>query len=117
MQILTEEEVAARAQRWARFHGNIKYRDKMDEVLEGLSKADQRRVYLCGQRMVAGLPLKVLPAATGKEATSAKANKAEGRQPATAGGGSGANQKQASVGAARVSPKGRHSRKSASGSE
>jgi hypothetical protein len=60
--ILTDEEVAERAQRWARLHKNEKYRNKMDDVLVGLSAADQRRVYLCGQRMAGGLPLKVIPA-------------------------------------------------------
>jgi hypothetical protein len=33
----------------------------MDTVLDGLSEADQRRVYLCGQRIAAGMSPKVIP--------------------------------------------------------
>jgi len=67
MPSLTTEEVLDRAQRWARMHKVEKYRPKMDDLLKGLSEADQRRVYLCGQRISGGLPPKVLPAANGKE--------------------------------------------------
>jgi hypothetical protein len=64
MKVLTDEEVIDRAAKWARLHRNEKRRDRMDECLDGLSKADQRRVYLCGQRIAGGLPPKVIPAAT-----------------------------------------------------
>jgi hypothetical protein len=53
-----EEHKAAlidRAHKWAALHRNPKTRDKMDDVLADLSKADQRRVYLCGQRIAGGL--------------------------------------------------------------
>lgn len=60
--VLTDDEVRDRASKWARLHNNVRMRDRMDEALEGLSEADQRRVYLCGQRIVGGLSPKVLPA-------------------------------------------------------
>lgn len=62
MKILNDDEVVDRATRWARLHASIKTREKMDAVLDGLSKADQRRVYLCGQRIACGLSVKVIPA-------------------------------------------------------
>jgi len=61
---LTDEEVLDRAERWARFHRKPETRGRMDECLKGLSEADQRRVYLCGQRVSTGLAPKVLPAQT-----------------------------------------------------
>lgn len=61
---LTDEEVLDRAERWARFHRKPETRSRMDECLKGLSQADQRRVYLCGQRVATGLAPKVLPAET-----------------------------------------------------
>lgn len=63
MKILTDDDVIDRAKKWARLHRNEKTRARMDEALEGISKADQRRVYLCGQRIVGGLPIKVIPSA------------------------------------------------------
>jgi hypothetical protein len=90
---LTTEEVLDRAQRWARMHKIEKYRSKMDDLLAGLSEEDQRRVYLCGQRISGGLPPKVIPASTnGKEEGHAKEkrkqHKPEPRQPnASAGKG------------------------------
>ena len=64
MKTLTDDEVIDRAKKWARLHNNVRLRGRMDECLEGISKADQRRVYLCGQRIVGGLSIKVVPAAT-----------------------------------------------------
>ena len=61
---LTDEEVIDRAERWARFHRKPETRSRMDDCLKGLTKADQRRVYLCGQRVVGGLAPKVIPAET-----------------------------------------------------
>jgi len=58
---LTNEEVIGRAKDWAHLHRNPKTRPRMDAILDGLSEADQRRVYLCGQRIVGGLPIKVVP--------------------------------------------------------
>ena len=104
MKTLTDDEVAARAQQWARLHKNEKYRDKMDDVLTGISKADQRRVYLCGQRMVGGLPLKVIPAspaAPGKEDANGNKNKAAQRRPDAVAGGTGNSQKEKTVAADR----------------
>lgn len=70
---LSTEEVLDRAQRWARMHKIVKYRDKMDDLLTGLSDEDQRRVVLCGQRISGGLPPKVIPASTnGKEERNGK---------------------------------------------
>jgi hypothetical protein len=81
---LTEEEVVDRAKKWARFYRNEKTRARMDAVLEDLSKSDQRRVYLCGQRIVGGLPIKVIPTATnekGVEHANASAKDSKTRQP------------------------------------
>lgn len=64
---LTDEEVVDRAKKWARLHRNPNTRARMDAVLEGISKADQRRVYLCGQRIVGGLPIKVIPSASNQK--------------------------------------------------
>lgn len=49
-----------RAQRWADYHANPKTRDKMDELLVGLTTDDQCRVVLDGQRLAAGMPMKYL---------------------------------------------------------
>jgi hypothetical protein len=76
---LTNEQVVERARDWAQLHSKEKTRSKMDEVLEGLSSADQRRVYLCGQRIAAGLSAKVIPAAQPKEASNGKKTKPVGR--------------------------------------
>ena len=62
MKILTDDEVKDRAAKWARLHRKPETRSKMDTCLAGISDADQRRVYLCGQRIAAGLPAKVIPA-------------------------------------------------------
>lgn len=64
---LTAEEVIDRAKKWARLHRNEKTRSRMDECLDGISEADQRRVYLCGQRIVAGMPIKVIPLANNQK--------------------------------------------------
>lgn len=96
---LTNEQVASRAQSWARMHANPNYRDKMDTVLEGLSEADQRRVYLCGQRMAAGLPLKVIPAEpTRKEGQNGNTDKGNKRRKAAVVGGTEAAKAKVSVG-------------------
>ena len=60
--MITDEAVIERARDWANYHKNPKTRDKMDEALEGICVADQRRVYLCGQRIAAGMTAKVIPA-------------------------------------------------------
>lgn len=62
MKILTDDEVKDRASKWARLHRKPETRSKMDTCLEGISQADQRRVYLCGQRIAAGMDAKVIPA-------------------------------------------------------
>ncbi len=64
---LTDDEVIDRAKKWARLHRNEKTRARMDECLAGISTADQRRVYLCGQRIAVGLSIKVVPAASNHE--------------------------------------------------
>lgn len=60
--MLTDDEVKDRAAKWARLHRKPETRTKMDECLAGISQADQRRVYLCGQRIAAGMDAKVIPA-------------------------------------------------------
>jgi hypothetical protein len=60
--MLTDDEVLDRAKVWAHLHAKPQTRDKMDQVLDGLSSADQRRVYLCGQRIAGGLKPRVIPA-------------------------------------------------------
>jgi hypothetical protein len=60
MKILDNDQVIQRAQEWALLHFNRQY-NAMDKVLEGISVADQRRVYLCGQRIRAGMKPKVIP--------------------------------------------------------
>jgi len=55
----TEEQLIERARQWVAFHAKEETRDKMDEVLEGLTEADQRRVTLCGQRLSGGLPPRI----------------------------------------------------------
>lgn len=64
---LTDDEVIDRAKKWARLHRNEKTRARMDECLVGISIADQRRVYLCGQRIAVGLSIKVIPAANNEK--------------------------------------------------
>jgi hypothetical protein len=84
MKPLSDEEVIDRASKWARFHSNIKFRSRMDEVLSDLDEAEQRRVYLCGQRIAAGLTTKVIPAAKinerSKDEQVTKAQKPKGKQ-------------------------------------
>jgi len=53
------ELLIERAHEWAHFHRNPRSRDRMDEALKGLCKADQRKVYLCGQRIAAGLTVRL----------------------------------------------------------
>jgi hypothetical protein len=60
---LTNDEVLEKAQRWAFLHKHPENRGKMDAVINGLNAEDQRRVYLCGQRISGGLSPKVIPAA------------------------------------------------------
>jgi hypothetical protein len=106
---LTDEEVVAHAQRWVQCWRIVKYRDKMDGVLDGLSQADQRRVILCGQRMVGGLPLKVIPAASkGKEEedNGKKPSKGKREQQIAANGGAEKAQGKVSVGASGNAKKG-----------
>jgi hypothetical protein len=80
---LTNEEVLDHAHRWARLYCNPKFRARMDTVLEDLSEDDQRRVYLCGQRIVGGLPEKVL-SPTIKERKPNDNNKRKQRRKAAA---------------------------------
>ena len=61
---LSAARVLELAAKWSRLHAKPQWRDRMDECLTGLSESDARRVVLCGQRMAAGLPPKVLPAET-----------------------------------------------------
>jgi hypothetical protein len=76
MTTLTDDEVLSRAEKWARFHKKENLRGRMDEALQGISQADQRRVYLCGMRISGGLPPKVLPA-TNKAKAEPPAKQAE----------------------------------------
>jgi hypothetical protein len=123
MKLLTDEEVVDRAQRWARFHKNEKYRDKMDEVLVGLSETEKRRVYLCGQRIAGGLPIKVIPAASAatpsrKEQTNGKEDKAaKERRPAAVAKSTGTPEKGKAVGADSGAKKSSHRRSRASGAK
>ena len=82
MKILTDDEVLDRAGKWARFHRKPETRNRMDECLEGISKADQRRVYLCGQRIAAGIAPKVLPAPASNKETSNGKTKPKAKQAA-----------------------------------
>lgn len=83
--MITDEAVIERARDWANYHKNPKTRDKMDEALEGICVADQRRVYLCGQRIAAGMTAKVIPAppsstpAKAKPVTAPKPLKSSGK--------------------------------------
>lgn len=54
-----EGRIFALAKQWAELHAKPKTRDQMDALLEGLPEPDQRRVYLLGQRLAAGLPFKL----------------------------------------------------------
>ena len=74
--MLTKEEVVERAEEWARLHGQREFQ-QMDECLAGLSKDDERRVYLCGQRMAGGLKLRVIPPVERKEIDERKINRDE----------------------------------------
>jgi hypothetical protein len=56
---LIAEQVVKRAQQWAEFSRSSSDREKMDDVLVGISEDDRRRVILCGQRLAAGLPAKL----------------------------------------------------------
>jgi hypothetical protein len=114
---LTDDEVRERAQRWARLHKIEKYRPQMDEVLNGLSADDQRRVYLCGQRIAGGLPFKVIPPAQqGKEEADeqTKGKAAKKRPAATAAGRAATAQERKAMGANSVTKKANHARKDSS---
>jgi len=91
---LSTEQVIDRATDWAHYHKSPSTRSKMDDVLDGLSKDDQRRVYLCGQRIAAGMSPKVIPSANHKEATNAK----DHSKTSPAKSGAGGNKKKVSVG-------------------
>jgi len=109
METLTDDQVAERAQRWAILHKQQKNRDKMDAILDGLSAEDKRRVYLCGQRMVGGLPLKVISAENRKETKHGKTQ--PGKRPNAASNGAAGNQKSIPLGTAGEPAKGRKSKK------
>jgi hypothetical protein len=76
---VTDDEIIAFAERWARLHANPKLRGRMDNLLAEASEDDQRRIRLCGQRIAAGLPVKLVPAAT-KERSSGNGDKPKGRR-------------------------------------
>lgn len=59
---MNNDEVIEYARRWAKLHANPKLRGRMDNVIDGLSEEDARRVVLCGQRIAGGLTIKVVPA-------------------------------------------------------
>jgi hypothetical protein len=67
---MDDDEVIDRAQRWARLHANPKLRGRMDTLLEDASEEDQRRIRLLGQRIAAGMSIKLVPAATKEERSS-----------------------------------------------
>jgi len=50
-----DQQLIERARKWAQLWRNPKTRSRMDEALKGLSKPDERKVVLCGQRISAGL--------------------------------------------------------------
>jgi hypothetical protein len=54
-----EGKIFALAKQWAELHAKPKQRDKMDDLLVGLPEETQRKVYLLGQRLAAGLPYKL----------------------------------------------------------
>jgi hypothetical protein len=56
---VTDDRVVTLAKQWAELHANRKTRDKMDDLLDGLSEQMQRKVVLCGQRIASGLPIKI----------------------------------------------------------
>jgi hypothetical protein len=55
-----EQTLIEKAHRWAELHTDPHTRGSMDKVLTGLSAADQRRVVLCGQRIAAGMSVKLV---------------------------------------------------------
>jgi len=55
-----DSRLIEKAQEWARLHRNPETRSQMDRVLSGLSEADKRKVYLCGQRIAGGLSVKLV---------------------------------------------------------
>jgi hypothetical protein len=117
---LTEEQVYDRAKDWAHLHKNPKTRDQMDKLLEGLSPPDQRRVYLCGQRVAGGLPYKVLPRITPptrKEEQNGKPNQGAQRRNPAAAKGSPAPETKKTVGADSVAPKSSNRRSRAGGAK
>jgi hypothetical protein len=59
--VSSEDRLLSLARRWADLHSKPKQRDKMDEILVGLSEAEARRVILCGQRIASGLTPKIAP--------------------------------------------------------
>lgn len=56
-----DDEIKIRelAHEWARLHSKANTRDQMDALLVGLPEPMQRKVYLCGQRIAAGLSPKI----------------------------------------------------------
>jgi hypothetical protein len=57
--ISEEQRIHALAKKWVELHAKRKTRDQMDALLEGLPEPMQRKVYLLGQRLSAGLPYKI----------------------------------------------------------
>ena len=101
-EILNDDQVRARAQRWALLHKLPKNRGKMDEILADLSEADQRRVYLCGQRISAGMTPKVVPAEeTGKETINHEPRKQQRKKADATGKSASGDKEQVSVGVGR----------------
>jgi len=96
---LTGDEVLERAQRWAFLHKRPENRPKMDAVLNGLNAEDQRRVYLCGQRICGGLPIKIIPAANNRKEEKDESKDKRKRQSAAAPKSTGATEKGKAVGA------------------
>jgi hypothetical protein len=59
-QATPDETLIEKARAWAELHADPHTRGAMDKVLNGLSAADQRKVVLCGQRIAAGLSVKLV---------------------------------------------------------
>jgi hypothetical protein len=56
---LSDEEIIALAKKWVALHADQKTRDKMDDLLKNMAEPTQRKVILLGQRISAGLPIKI----------------------------------------------------------
>jgi hypothetical protein len=86
MEVVSDDKIRELAQRWALLHKLEKNRDKMDGVFKGLSESDQRRVYLCGQRISGGLSPKVLPPSENRKETNEQGKKQRRSTAATSRG-------------------------------